>query len=239
MLLRRLKFKSLSYLFILICSVSLSVQATQNLYEIELNNTKKSHSFVRPNGNIYEKYREEFLSSVNAHGNITQWDTLKTVLSNDNQEMGIVGEVAAKIFFEENGYKILESHYKHHISLLEEKNPRNEDMKTTASCTSKKGPDNGIDGIFFKYEKNKGYKFIINEAKFRNKSKLSKNDFGFVKRGKTKIQQSHSFWNKYYFDKIDCLKNEGIQYDNSDIRRTATLLNTDGLLILYEITDKQ
>ena len=105
-----------------------------------------------------------------------------------------------------------------------------------ATCTTKKGPDNGIDGIFFlngETIKNHSH-IVINEAKFRsNQVNLLLNDFGFVTGG---IQQSHSNWNRPRFSWASCLPQ--LSYDKETIIRTATLLDRDGTLKLYEVRDK-
>lgn len=202
--------------------------------EIDIRDTGISKKFINNDNNIIEShgYRNEFISKVGVHHAITKWETFKQNLDS-NQKRGIAGEVAAKFFFEDLGYKILEEHYERHISLLETY-PRNEDIKNTASCTTKKGPDNGIDGIFIL--KNEDFSnpshIVINEAKFRNRDHLSTNDFGFVMGG---IQQSHSKWNEGRFNWPTCLH---LNYKEQAIIRTATLLDQNGNLKLYEVKDR-
>jgi hypothetical protein len=210
--------------------------ALQASYEIDIKDTGISRSFLNNQNDIIEAYgyRKEFVSKTGVPHSTKSWETFKENLTSSNQHGGIAGEVAAKFFFEELGYKILEDHYNSHISLLLKENPINNNMKTTKSCTTKKGPDNGIDGIFIlKTEdfSNPSH-IVINEAKFRNKDMLSKNDFGVIS---GKIQQSHSEWNKNRFNSLECL---GLNYDEQAIVRTATLLDKDGTLKLYEVKDQ-
>ncbi len=72
------------------------------------------------------------------------------------------------------------------------------------------------------------------KSKFRDKLSLSENDFGFVQGGQ--VQQSHSNLNKPRFVSPTCLPH--LPYDTQTIIRTATLLDKDGTLKLYEIRDK-
>ncbi len=202
--------------------------------EIELSPIRAQMNFVTQDDKIDKNNLPEFIKKTGINGNIELWSTFKDKLDT-NAKKGIAGEVAAKFFFEDLGYKILEEHYERHIALLKA-NAANENMKTSATCTTKKGPDNGIDGIFIL--KNEDFTnpshIVINEAKFRKKLSLSsKTDFGFVAGG---VQQSHSNWNRPRFHWATCLPN--LNYDKQVVIRTATLLDKDGTLKLYEIRDK-
>lgn len=215
------------------------MQFTLEASEIELVETKKTLNFVISEGDdkgkIDEKYRTELIGKTGVNGNIQYWEKFKSALKGSRQKKSIAGEVAAKFYFESKGYQILEDHYKKRIDLLQ-RTEANENMKTKADCTTKKGPDNGIDGLFIPEKETieKHSEIIINEAKFRDDLTLSTSDFGFVAGG---IQQSHSSWNKTRFGWVGCLND--LDYDKETIIRRATLLNTNGLLKVYTVKDKK
>lgn len=203
--------------------------------EIEFRDTNIIWSYVNNSGKIYKKYREDFTSKTGVHSSIKKWSSFKDALDS-NKKKGVAGEVAAKIFFESKVYKILEEHYENHITILSNADEQNEDMKTDGTCTTKKGPDNGIDGIFFLATEDFGYPthIAINEAKYRDRLYLAEDDFGFVA---DKIQQSHSKWNSSRFNSVTCLP-PGLRYDSQVAIRLATLLDENGTLHLYEVRDK-
>ncbi|MBT4879772.1 MAG: hypothetical protein HON43_02205 [Alphaproteobacteria bacterium] len=200
--------------------------------EIELSDHRQNMPLVGSNGKIFNKYRTELLGRTGVNAGIEIWSSFKASL--DGTKKGIAGEVAANFFFQARGYEVLEEHYAQRLGLL--KGSRlNEDIKKDSTCTTKKGPDNGIDGIFVLKEEDftNPSHIIINESKFRNKLSLSENDFGFVTGS---IQQSHSSWNSPRFGWGTCLPQ--LNYDSKVIIRTATLLNSNGEVLLYEIRDK-
>jgi len=206
--------------------------------KIELRETDIYMKFTH-SGKIIKKYRKEFIESTGVNGNIKTWDALKNSLGS-SQQKSTLGEVAARLFFEDIGYQILEKHYQLHLGLLYTKSDEDErpDIFKYETCTTKKGPDNGIDGLFILQNESLGKHshFVINESKFRDKDSLSVGDFGFVKWSEGGIQQSHSKWNSDRFSWPTCLP--GGDYDSENILRTATLLDKDGTLKLYEIRDK-
>lgn len=181
-----------------------------------------------------------------------------------NAAKGFVGERATDIFFQTNGYISLESltrilpesvmpfDISRVITWVIMENSKIEELKddevlfSDQTCTSKKGPDNGIDGIYFHKDDvelfaegifTPKHSIIINEAKFRSgKKNLSIYDFGVKKINDKLVRQSHSEWNKAHFGEISCLKD--FKYDSLKILRTASLLNDSGELRLYEITDR-
>ncbi|MBY0272929.1 MAG: hypothetical protein K2X02_05925 [Alphaproteobacteria bacterium] len=213
---------------------SIALHAIQD--EIEIKDTGISMNFVNLEGKIYEEFLPEFLQKTGAHGNITTWDAFKASLDS-KQKKGIAGEVAAKFFFKTSplSYQILEDHYIAHIASLKADHNNGNGIFQDEECTTKKGPDNGIDGIFFlKDETIKHHSYIlINESKFRSVVNLSKNNFGFVIGS---MQQSYSSWNRERFYWPTCLPE--LDYDKETVLRTATLLNRDGIVKLYEIKDK-
>lgn len=214
-------------LALLIPNLSLSM-------EIELSDVRGIMKFVKPDGKMYGGTLSQFTQPTDINGNVELWSTFKSKLTT-RAKKGIAGEVATKIFFENLGYKILEDHYNQRIALLKGKKA-NVKMKNDATCTTKKGPDNGIDGIFILKSENfeNPSHIVINEAKFRDKLSLSaKTDFGFVTGA---IQQSHSNWNEPRFSWPTCLSN--LDYAQQVIVRTATLLDKEGTLKLYEVRDK-
>lgn len=208
--------------------------------EIELRDTENYMDFTY-RGKIIKKYRRAFTEATGVDGEIQTWADFKQALDS-SQKKGAAGEVAAKFFFKDIGYKVLEEHYLEHLARLKA-NAANTNAKfpsagmfTSKTCTTKKGPDNGIDGIFFLKEESleDHSHVVINESKFRDKSSLNaKRDFGFVQ---GEIQQSHSKWNRERFSWPTCFP--GRNYDNENVIRTATLLDQDGTLRLYEIRDK-
>lgn len=203
--------------------------------EIELSAIRTTKKFVGDNGKIINEYRNDFISKTGVNGNIELWSTFKDKLDSSHKR-GIAGEVAAKFFFQSLGYQVLESHYKARIDLLNADLGNGNGIFKDEQCTTKKGPDNGIDGLFILQNENlkKHSHFVINEAKFRGKFSLSaKPDFGFVT---GKIQQSHSNWNRPRFSWPSCLPE--LSYDTETIVRTATLLDGNGTLKLYEVRDK-
>lgn len=224
-------FKSIIY-FLFFVTISISIYSAQ---KIDISDVQDTMNFVGGDGKIFKKYQGEFINKAGVNGNIEKWSTFKNALDSD-QKKGIAGEVAAKFFFEKKGYKILEDHYIERVSILNSESEDENDIFSDKECTTKKGPDNGIDGLFIlKNESIQHHsKIIINEAKFRsNQVNLLENDFGFVT---GKIQQSHSNWNKPRFSSVKCLSD--LDYDQENIVRTATLLGRDGTLNLYYITDK-
>jgi len=202
--------------------------------EIDLGPIRYTMKFVGDDNKIIPEYRDELLAKTGVNGNIEYWDKFKGKLTT-HQMKGIAGEVAAKFFFESLGYSVLEENYEAHLDLLAE-GALEPFIYKEATCTTKKGPDNGIDGIFFlngETIKNHSH-IVINEAKFRsNQVNLLLNDFGFVTGG---IQQSHSNWNRPRFSWASCLPQ--LSYDKETFIRTATLLYRDGTLKLYEVRDK-
>lgn len=222
-------FKSTIYCLFFV-AISISTYSAQEIY---LSFLEDGMTFVNGKNKIFKKYLGEFIEKTGVNGNIKNWDTFKDALDSDKQK-GIAGEVAAKFYFESKGYKILEEHYESRLKKLSG-NAVNANMLKKQSCTTKKGPDNGIDGLFILEDESirNHSEIVINEAKFRNKKNLSSSDFGFVVGG---IQQSHSNWNRPRFSQIHCLL--GLDYDEETIVRTATLLNEDGILKVYEVSDK-
>lgn len=194
---------------------------------------------VEDNGNIVDPYKGPLVATTGVRSNITKWATLLEYQVTP-QEHGVMGEVAAKVFFESKGFDILESNYMTRLAFLTDGDDH-PDMYTTAACTSKKGPDNGIDGIFIPRGSNieTAPIIVINEAKFRgDKATLDSKDFGFVKKGNYahNVQQSHSYWNRDRFNAIACVGD--LKYASRVIIRTATLLKGDGILSLFEIQDQ-
>ena len=202
-------------------------------YEIEVSDVRKTRPLVKKNGNIIKAVRSDLSKETGVNGNTVKWASFKSSLRG-SQVKGIAGEVATKFFFAELGYKPLEEHYVARLKALLERT-RDTRMKTDATCTTKKGPDNGIDGIFILNDEKFGSAthFIVNESKFRNKRSLSSKDFGFI-RGQ--IQQGHSRWNASRWIWADCLTT--LPYGDQVIIRTATLLDRDGNVKLYELRDK-
>lgn len=231
MLNRCLKKFSCTIHFLLFISISLTTYAAE---KIELSDIRASMDFVK-DGKIINKYRQEFIDKTGVHGGTKNWETFKEEFSS-KRTGGIAGEVATKFFFKAIGYQVLEDHYIYHIQRLEEELGDENGIFKDKTCTTKKGPDNGIDGLFLLEDETieDHTHIIINEAKFRNKLSLSSsNDFGFVVGN---IQQSHSKWNKPRFSWPTCFPQ--LNYDVETIIRTATLLDKDGTLKLYEVRDK-
>ncbi len=202
--------------------------SSQAALEIKLSEKRSVFSLVK-NGNIVEEYRDPLLRNTGVNGNTKSWGTFKKGLDS-SQKRGIADENAAKIFFGTMEYKILEEHYRDRIEALSGEK-RNDNMQ----CTTKKGPDNGIDGIFIGKDESfdNPSHVLINESKFRDKSSLSPRDFGFVAKD---VQQAHSQWNSDRFSVPTCLPN--LDYSKIPVIRTATLLDKNGDLHLYEIRDK-
>lgn len=220
--------------FILFIAISITTYAAQIDDKIELSPIRATMPFVE-DGNIIEEYRGEFIARTGVHGNIQNWQTFKDNLDS-KQKRGIAGEVAAKFFFEALGYQILEGHYNARMESLNAQLGNGNGIFEDEQCTTKKGPDNGIDGLFILQDETieDHSHIVINEAKFRgNQVNLLKTNFGFVAGG---IQQSHSNWNRPRFSWPSCLP--GLNYDEETIIRTATLLDRDGILKFYEVRDR-
>ena len=222
-------FKSIIY-FLFFVTISISIYSAQ---EIDISDVKDTMKFVNSEGKIFKKYRKEFTDTTGVNGNIKTWSAFKDSLNSD-QKKGIAGEVAAKFYFSKKGYKILEDHYYNRLDHLNG-DAANNNMLEKLNCKTKKGPDNGIDGLFILENETieDHSKVVINEAKFRDKLSLSSRDFGFVVGN---IQQSHSNWNRPRFSSVGCLSH--LDYDQENIVRTATLLDRDGTLKLYHVSDK-
>lgn len=225
--------------FFLVVSIAFSVFAGEDAYKIEISKPIVTMSLVKKNGDIKNGYLETLRDSIQAHGNITKWESLFDYIDT-SQKGGIIGEVAARVFFKSKGFDILESHYKGRLRLLSEDN-NDSGIYDDESCTSKKGPDNGIDGVFIPkgFDINDAPVIVINEAKFRtNQEVLDQRDFGFVKKGSYEhnVQQAHTYWNRDRFNQIKCV---ALPYEKRTIIRTATLLDEKGNLSLFEIRDQE
>lgn len=223
--------KMLSSIFVasfLILSIStICTYAADDGYEIEISNPRYIKQ-LSPNtgekeGRIYSKYLHEMLDINGINGNIKYWDTLRDRLVLDSQK-AIAGEVAAKLIFKNLGYKILEEHFENQIEL----------------CKSKLPSDKGIDGIFIKKDEHLGNvtHIIINESKFKPDGTLNLSNFSIPPKGINghKVRQSSSTWNFDRFEKIKC---EGFpfRYQHNKVIRTATQLDNNGVVTLYEIKD--
>ncbi|MCE3239442.1 MAG: hypothetical protein K0R24_2423 [Gammaproteobacteria bacterium] len=209
-------------------------------HKININFTGEVISLVDDSGKIIEPYREPLILSTRSNQNITKWDTF-IGQQTKRKEKGFVGEIVTRVFFEQRGYNVLEESYTSKIKKLFGEKVNN-DMYEDESCTSKKGPDNGIDGIFIPAGETikDSQVIIINEAKFRSGiNNLTKDAFGFVKKGRKydyNVQQSHSYWNRDRFDNIPCVGE--LKYKDRIVIRTATFLNDTGQFKLYEIEDE-
>ena len=208
------------YYFIIFISVSIATYAADDGYEIEISSPRYNLSLVpktgENEGKIYKKYISEFIELI--HGNTKKWETLISTIETNNDK-GVAGEIASVILFNKLGYKILEEHF---INV----------------CSSKIGSNNGIDGIFILKDENflKPSHVIINESKFKSSSDFSKNIFDIYVIDKKYVRQSHSSWNKDRFKKINCTDFK-FNYEDNKVIRTATQLDENGNITLYEIKD--
>lgn len=165
-----------------------------------------------------------------------------------NSSKGVVGEVAAACFFIQNrwtpwGAKMRCSLGKCFSDKIEgfKRNFTSDFTYLDNGNTKDKGPDHGIDGLFYKNFGNETY-LIINENKYRGKENdLEKNHFGRLK-DDNKTRQSSSDWNKkrlkgLNFNNVSDVSavKEGITYT---LIRTATFLNEKGKFKLYAIDNE-
>lgn len=246
----------ISYKFLLFFIIPFIVKAVIHDIEIEERNIDCAYK-VHKNGSVKKEYKkivfDRFIESnlidsssiwEEFDNKTTTWVSFKEELNNGdrNRKKGIAAEVATIRFFGILGYKILEDHYQTRKTALLNPASNNEmqhgePIRSDVTCTTKFGSDNGIDGLFIHLSEkiDKHSHIVINEAKFRDKESLYASDFGTIKNDL--IRQSHSLWNKEKFSNISCFN--GAKFDDEIVIRTATFLDKDGNLRLYEIKDKE
>lgn len=193
-------------LFALLFFTSFNLQAVR--YNIEFREVAgATRSFVRPSGEVYQKYINDLIESSNAHGNARTWEKFAGELESNDQK-GKIGEIAALIYFESLGYE-------------------------PVHCKVKTSGNKGIDAIFVKSDEveNPSH-MIINEAKF-SQDNFNLGMFDHYDVNGDQVQQSHSKWNE---DRFRAANISCVNYDAAKIR-TATYLNSEGTLQLYEIKD--
>ena len=167
-----------------------------------------------------------------------------------NKRKSIAGEIAANALFEHLGYKRLEVYYEKYRQPLFQANYEDKGgevvyEKDHSYCTTQNRSNHGIDAIFI-HENEIGKlgtsqpisHIIINESKAHAVSELKPSqDFHVLTT--MPVRQSHSRWNEKSFSKINdgCIATILGNYAQQTIIRTATLLDPNGQIKLYEVRD--